>query len=324
MKKTTLLLLLVSVKPLLAGSMGTGCSAYSLDGACANSAWSLGVKALYLQPNSDLYQNSVTLSSGSSVVNLGINPAWSWGFAVNGAYYINAVNDLSVQWSEFHDNYSQSEPSSSLSYVYPSGITIDTQYSAIYQSAHLEWDQVNIEFAQHLTVTPYNILRVHGGATYSRLVNNGYNAYNSSTSINGAPPSANAYSGQYTASYNGFGPRLGGDFDYTLLNGLNIYAKAALGLLAGTSKSNLLGPQGYSISYSHAIVVPELEGKLGGFYSYPMNNSNLNLDLGWLWTNYFNVLTSAVSPQATTTDSQTTNFGLQGLYLGLQWQGNVI
>ena len=307
-----------------AGSMGAGCSAYSLDGACANSAFALGVHALYLQPNSDLYQSSVTLSAGSSAVNLGINPTWSWGFAVNGSYFINSEHELLVNWSDYRDNNSKSYPPRSLSYVYPSGTVINAQFDGVYQSTHLEWDQVNLEYAEHLTLSAYNSVVIHGGGEFSRLANNGYNAYNSQVSINGAQPSLTRFNGQYTASYNGFGPRLGGDFELTPLDGFNLYAKAAAALLAGTSKSHLTGTQGYSINYNHAIVVPQLEGRLGAGYTYPMNTSNLNIDLGWLWTNYFSVLTSAISPESTNTASQSTNFGLQGLYLGLQWLGNVI
>ena len=113
------------------------------------------------------------------------------------------------------------------------------------------------------------------------------------------------------------------DFSYAVLDDLSLYAKAAVALLAGSSKSHLNGNQTYySINYNHAIVVPELEGKLGGTYTYAVSEGNLNLDLGWMWTNYFNVLTSAISP-VVASNSQTTNFGLQGLYLGLQWLGNI-
>ncbi len=321
--KSLIPLLIAGATDAYAGSMGVSCSAYNVDGYCANSAWSLGVQALYLQPNSDLYQNTVTLSAGSSAINLGLNPNWSWGFAVNGAFYLNAANELAINWSDLRDNNSKSYSPSSLSYLYPSGTSVNAQFNSVYQSLHLEWDQVNLEYAQHLTLSPYTLLRVHGGGEYSRLVNMGYNVYNSTVSINGALPVATSFNGLYNASYSGFGPRVGAAFDLSPLDGYTLYARAAVAILAGTSKSNVTANQTFRINYNHATVVPELEGRLGGQFTYPMTTCHLNLDLSWMWTNYFNVLTSAVSP-ASNSISQSTNFGLQGLSMGLQWLGNIV
>jgi hypothetical protein len=115
--------------------------------------------------------------------------------------------------------------------------------------------------------------------------------------------------------------------NYDWGNGLGIYANGAGAVLVGSAKgsyssdfvSGSTSSTGFS-SNSQTVVAPELEAKLGLKYDYSMAQGDLTLDIGWMWVNYFNVQSSQLS---TGSDIVTSDFGLQGLFFGLKWLGDV-
>ena len=126
---------------------------------------------------------------------------------------------------------------------------------------------------------------------------------------------ADVYTAKATdITYNGFGPRFGADMRYGLGNGFGIYGKAATAILAGTSTNSIY------VYNSATAIVPEVEGKLGIDYTAALAMGDLTLDLGWMWVNYFSV---AQATPATLANSTQRDFGLQGLYFGMKWLGNV-
>ena len=182
-------------------------------------------------------------------------------------------------------------------------------------------------------------MRVHGGFQYAHVqTDDNNNATSPSTAglvgntvWNGGSiyDQVNAFS---TLKYNGFGPRVGVNLFYGF-NDLAVYANAASALLIGSrsfdisalsvlnatgvpnsgplGSQNMIGSQGSDIT-----IVPELEVKTGLTYNYALTKGTLNLDVGWMWSNYFNVL-------ATNGDDfeDTIGFGVQGPYIGLKWVG---
>lgn len=119
------------------------------------------------------------------------------------------------------------------------------------------------------------------------------------------------------ASFNGFGPRLGVDYKYVSPCGLGGYAKGAVAMLAGTTKSNYVGDGVVGLNTSLSRVIPAIDAKLGLNYERPVYSGIITADIGWLWVNYINALPYASGPGKTA--GNTSSFELQGLYFGLNY-----
>jgi hypothetical protein len=179
-------------------------------------------------------------------------------------------------------------------------------------------------------------MRFHGGIEFAR-VRNTVTLNGSSTGFGGltiggvdrvgAVPAGIAQSTTGTQSYNGVGPRVGADLGYGWNNGLSVYAKGAMALLAGQSKFTRVSsyatgfPPVGSVSGSTTTVNPELEAKLGATYTYAMAQGDLSLDIGWMMVNYFSVLHDVSGFR--NSGNRVSDFGVQGPYVGLKWIGNV-
>ena len=337
-KKTAVAVLAISSGAAFAGTMGPVCSAVNVTVPCENTAWDIGGKALYFQPSLDgnrlASENSFYSPIGTGNTTFGKNPQYAWGFFLEGSYHFNTGNDLNLNW--YHINKSNHRTFDTVGPISNGIVDIITDVIAgpgseigvvgapasVSVSPH--WDAVNLEFGQHVDFGEFKSIRFHGGAQYARLTGK--------TSVNGDFTLTQAgvpvfgpidFAFAAAPTYNGFGPRVGADLAYDWDNGLGIYATAASALLAGSSKySNSFtsfNPPGFSASGSKTLVVPELEGKLGIDYTYALAQGDLTLDAGWMWINYFNVLQNDGLINPTTNG----NFGLQGVYFGLKWLGNV-
>lgn len=335
LKKTAVAVLALGSSAAFAGAMGPVCSAVNVTVPCESTAWEVGGKALYLQPsfsNGIGTEATITASNGSGIA-IGRNPQWTWGFMIEGAYHFNTGNDFNINW--YHLNRSTSRTFGASSFSIPnfaglSTIAEDTTITSAGSSFSINphWDAVNFEFGQHVDFGENKSIRFHGGAEYARVTGNS-SAVGSGTATTtlfpAVSPTTLAFDYNYAVTtnptYNGFGPRLGADMSYDWGNGLGIYANGAGAVLAGTTKVNntlALDAIGNSVStnISAMRVVPELEAKLGATYTYAMAQGDLTADVGWMWVNYFNIANSGLGVGDT-------DFGLQGLYFGLKWLGNV-
>jgi len=312
LKKTALAVLALGSTAAFAGTMGPVCSAVNVTVPCENTAWDLGGRALYVQTTGvpSVGQNTITV--GNTTGTFGVNPQWSWGFQLEASYHYNTGNDFNLNWYHLRSDNSSATGAHNFGSIYAPGETAASTYNITSASGNIAtaWDTVNMEFGQHVDFGENKFARFHAGAAWTRVGDSGAVATNGT--VNG-----NTYnqSTSYSEVFNGFGPRVGTDLTYDWGNGLSIYGDGALGLLAGTGKSSST-TQGATFSISQTRVVPELDAKLGAMYTYAMAQGDLSLDVGWVWANYINSLTSL-------DDSITHDFGVQGLYFGLKWVGSV-
>ena len=323
LKKTAVAVLAFGSSAVFAGTMGPVCVPGNVTVPCEATAWDFGAQALYLQPTySGLGNNSAHSSAGYTQFN-DATPAWGWGFQVEGSYHYGMGSDVDLNWYHL----SKSTDKTFTSDYYPVTQGVDVPQSLAYQSKP-QWDQVNLEFGQHVDFSDYSKIRFHAGAQYSRLKN-----ATTTTVVNSV-----IYDSR-SISFNGFGPRAGADMSLNWGNGLSVYGKAAATLLVGKSQFSGYDGLGYSITPAvggtygghNTTVVPELEGKLGATYTWAMMSGDVTIDAGYMWVDYINAhsfpiggSTTAVGVRSASSNRvANSSFGLDGVYFGLKWLGNV-
>jgi len=314
LKKTALAVLALGSTAAFAGTMGPVCSAVNVTVPCENTAWDLGGRALYVQTTGVPQVGQNTITAGSQTGTYGVNPQWSWGFQLEASYHYNTGNDFNLNWYHFRSDNATATGANNFGAITLPGEIASSTYNVTSASANIAaaWDTVNMEFGQHVDFGENKFARFHAGAAWTRVGDSG------ATSLVGTFGTTNLNqstgSTGYSEVFNGFGPRVGTDLTYDWGNGLSVYGDGALGLLAGTAKSSQKNSASFSINQTR--VVPELDAKLGAMYTYAMAQGDLSLDVGWVWADYINSLT-------TIDDSITHDFGVQGLYFGMKWVGSV-
>ncbi|GGI87289.1 Lpg1974 family pore-forming outer membrane protein [Legionella impletisoli] len=302
--KTALAILALTSSVVSAGTMGPACTAEDVTIPCNRHGWDFGAKALYLQPSytGDFSVTNFTNASNITTYNE-LVPGWSFGFMFEGSYHFGSGKDINLNW--YHQGSTTTYSELTGTAAAPQTLTVELRH---------KWDAVNAEFGQHVDYGEHKNIRFHGGAQYARINHNIY--YNSAITT----PADTIF-----MRFKGFGPRAGLDMSYDWNNGLAVYAKTAAAVLAGSSDYStvtlgLIAPTGGS-NGSNTGVVPELEGKLGFTYSCSLAQGDLSLDAGYMWQNYFNAQTYRLA--AATGISQTTDYGLQGPYLGIKYIGYI-
>ncbi len=345
LKKTALAVIALGSTAAFAGTMGPVCSAVNVTVPCETCAWDFGGRALYLQ--SATFQPSAEASyyANGTAGSYGVNPQWGWGFQLEASYHYGTGNDMNLNWYHYSHNANNTRNLSSVNGAFVE-VLPDLNYATgtLATSVKPQWDQVNLEFAQHVDFGENKFVRLHGGINYSRVGGNGsLSGQNYATTTTGTQSTTTFNT---TSVYNGFGPRVGADLNYEWGNGIGVYATGAVSVLAGTSKASIglvsndpafvttggLGNlQNSGFATSRSNVIPELDAKLGAMYTYAMAQGDLSLDVGWVWAHYVNALTSEdVSVTGTTAANlnvshftRLSSFGIQGLYFGAKWVGNV-
>ena len=316
MKKTAVAVLAFGSSVAFAGTMGPVCTPGNVTVPCESQAWDVGIQALYMNVYlNDSYAFPYTTSAVSGTTATSTyhdnGPDWGWGFKLEGSYHFNTGNDLTVNWYHLNDNENRIALTSTAAGVLPAAATFN-------HTVDPRWDAVNVEMGQHADFGMFKDIRFHGGLQYARVeVRNTLNGFNAA--------SQQLFNGSNTSKFSGVGPRVGADYSYNFGNGLAIYANGAAALLVGDSDSDsrlvlnaVTGAAGTGVATgSKTSVVPELEAKIGGKYTYAMAQGDLTLDAGWMVANYFN----AVTNPATFADSS--DFAVQGPYVGLKWVGQV-
>ncbi len=326
LKKTAVAVLALSSSAVFAGTMGPVCSAVNVTVPCESTAWDVGARALYLQP---VYSGGGYSYAAINNNNryLDYNNTWGWGFMVEGSYHFETGSDANLNWYHFSRSANKSYTVNNAGGLGNLVSVTNTTTGNI--STDPKWDAVNLEFGQHVDFGEKKDIRFHGGVQYARIANTttlSATLTGAITSVAGNAAGTYSVSVQRKPTYNGFGPRVGADMGYAWGNGLGVYANGAMALLAGSSKVAISATdnQGNSLtqSASKSTIAPELEAKLGLSYDYAVAQGDLTLDLGWMWVNYWNV-TQSVAGIGPLSVAQEGGFGVQGLYFGLKWLGNV-
>lgn len=304
--------LMLSCSYLYAGAMGPFCTRGEVTLPCSGSAWDVDLGALYLRPGLNGY-NFITVVTDSNGLSHAINvdEAYAFGFKIEGSYHFNTGNDLDVNW--LHVN-SGPYKSFVFSGIPGAGVTQSVEFRNKVQP---KWNAVNIELGQRIFLSDLKPLRIHGGFQYANI--------SLASTIQAINPDSVR---RFHIIYQGVGPRMGADAIYAWSNGLGIHANAAGSLLFGHNSfqhetSGSPFEVVANISGSQAILVPELEGKLGASYSLGLPQGTLNFDAGWLWYNYFDPLCYVSLASNRHGTPYLSNFSLTGPYFELKWKSDV-
>lgn len=314
MKKTAVAVLAFGSSVAFAGTMGPVCTPGNVTVPCESQAWDVGIQALYMNVylNDDYaYPYSSSSVSGTTFTETHheAGPDWGWGFKLEGSYHFNTGNDLTVNWYHLNDN----ENTTSIR----SAVDFDTD--RLEYRVDPRWDAVNVEMGQHADFGMFKDIRFHGGLQYARV-----EVANTIRGFVGTGTGTQVINGVAKSKFSGVGPRVGADYSYNFGNGLAIYANGAAALLVGDSDAdsritqNFFGSSTNVQTGSRTTVVPELEAKIGGKYTYAMAQGDLTLDAGWMVANYFNAITNPLS------FADDSDFAVQGPYVGLKWVGQVV
>lgn len=294
--------LLLSGAMSFAGSMGSVCDGQEVTIPCELNGWDFGVQGLYLKPTygTPLHFASYTDANGVQTYR-GVRPAQSMGIRFEGSYHFNTGNDLDLNWLY----YKKATTAQMLVGTAAAPVSVGTEIKP-------RLDAVNLEFGQRVNFSEKSIVRFHEGVQFSRISTNYF---------------ANIISRAHSATdaiylkYNGFGPRIGADFSYNLSSSFGIYANAASALLVGDQSFNTNTAQVFDLpgatNGSKTALVPEVEGKVGLRYAYQAPQGIFNVDLGYLFVNYFQAQNFFTPSKI----GGSMDFGVHGPYVGVKYLG---
>lgn len=306
---------------------------------CATTAFDFSAEALYLKPahgDKLIHLDGINVSSISDWISTQ-SAEWNWGVKLQGSYHYNTGNDLTVNWYHFDQettnmaslDISRADlmrissrlhiiPANLLNIIFqfiPSaGLSIPTTFQI-----NPKWDAVNIEFGQIINFGENKSFRLSGGVQSARLDHNIFitlapddniiSGFIQSVSANGL------------IKYHGIGPRIGVDFYSTSTNGFGLYATAAATVLFGNSDisrnvfvNDALIRTNSSTKYR---VIPELEGKVGAQFVYPIHQSYLSFNTGYMLVNFIS------NSNLISSEGFKGTFSLNGFYLGAKWVSSV-
>ena len=298
-----------------AGNLGLSCNTEEVTFPCEQSAWAFGADLLYLQyriPALGYYGSSVPDRKADKVFNHFIND-WSWGFKLQGSYYFSTGNNIDVNWYHFTNSKTAALPDNLID-PFQNKLTQD-----VTGTNNPRWDEVDADFGQHIDLSNRAELNVHAGVEYVRVrFSGGYSAQGLII------PSIN-FSGNVATLrdiiFNGFGPRIGANISYGKIFGFSGYVQTATAALIGQRSFHRKLIYGQSVVITKGqndAIVPEIQLKAGIQYTYPMAQSDLIIDGGWFFTNYFHIMHEAVAPGLI----HLSDFSIQGPFIGVRWMGS--
>lgn len=342
-----------------AGTMGPVCIPGSVTVPCVESYWEFGAQALYLRgvfatqnafTLSELINpfafkvardDSTTLLPLQNPFNIGIfNPFheipnnWNWGSLLQGAYHFNTGNDITINWLHYNNNVTDNWTNTVLvGDRRPIEETFDFEFYG-----QNRFDQVNIELGQLARTGTGKKIRFFGGLQIAHVdvdaetcftFDNSQGPFykNNKHSVTAPLPGVTPGCTFNNTDFKGLGAVAGIDYAYYLTDKLSLTANGSASLLAGTSGYNagIIDDTGElviaSVNRSITTVVPTLQGKFGANYALMLQQGILNLQVGYLALNYFNVLST--QPLGNFGVISNTDYALGGPYAGVSFVGNV-
>lgn len=291
------------------------CSSSTLRIPSQHGGFKVGIDALYLRSTSSdseyatLFPPTIiqdySLGETRSQV---IDPSYDWGLHAQVGYLFPCTgNDVTIGYTYLKTNDGNSVvvgvPPDIRSFITVLPLSIIGGVNLLPQLATFrsaegklehELSVVDLEAAQRFTTGAYD-MRMFAGLRYANI-DSSLNTFAYSFTRRGAQ--------DFQSQFRGLGPRIGVDARYCLSSGFGLDADVSTSLLVGQMDSRYdlsavvdsifaprLSDEFTSRNGSNTCVVPVLEAKLGGDYTYIVDcrcKSTLVLEAGYQVTNYFN------------------------------------
>lgn len=288
-----------------AGGMGQACE----DGSCQSEnqkSWEIGVDALYVRPALSNFSHlgSTNLGHGGDLsADRYFQQDMNWGVRAEGSVFFDNNVDAKLALSDLSN-------SSKGNFLINFGLVDDgIDNDAVLAKSRVKWSDVVFELGQTQRFMQNKFVRFYGGLEYSSI---DVNLDQYTTNINGTANILQEY------KFDGVGPRVGLDAFYNVVDGFNLYAKGSTAVLVGSSTRS--DRQSFSTDPRLPVAtgkranstVPVIGIDLGANYEFEFDYGLFTIQGGWRLTDYINALASA---------GDSSNFSIQGPYLGLKWAG---
>jgi hypothetical protein len=293
MKKTMMALAILAASAGANAGMYKACVDTPNQVPCEASAWDIGGEALYYRNDSNSVIGDVVNNRGGNNNNqiIDFRPDFGWGYRIEGSYHFGTGNDLTVNWAHYDKT---STGTDTFGRIFAVGVDFSLQS---------KFDIVNVEFGQHLQFGEKVNLRAHAGLQFSNI----QEKWREQLVVGGV------FSDADRVDLNGWGPRVGMDGSYEIMNGFAFFARGAAAILEMTHTINA-GANGRFWSFTAEEkmhnVIPEGELSFGGKYTRAMAQGEVTAKVAWEERVYLNA--------AFGSDAMSWN----GLSFGLKWVGN--
>lgn len=298
----------------------------------------LGISGYYLQPsdsNGDLAYASLNtgLTPGFNSEIRSVDPGYDWGWGINAGYiFPNTGNDVNLSYFHF-DTDDTDSASLNVQGVTPFSFTAGALGNGDQTNSKAEYtlNQVDLTVGQFINVGCRLILHPNAGLRWTDLERKLNSFYQETPAVSGDSDNMSVHE---KSDFSGIGPLLGLDASYYVMYGFGFVGHFDSAVLVGNIDSKLDATEtevpGIATTWnlktdSTRRIVPVVDAKLGADYTYMFYNtanSDLTLELGWQFTNYFRAVDRIggigdVDTGATITGHKTSDLGINGPYISL-------
>jgi hypothetical protein len=304
----------------------------------------IGVEGLDLRPmNGDTdYVTQNPFTTTGSFYNDSVSSNYQWGWRVYGGIKFTDNDDLTISWMNLHadDSDSVTNPSAGQTMV-PRWNTSSDAWQSVQGKVNTQYTDVYAMLGHSIHFNNPWSVRFAGGLEWTKI--------NSDLTVTGTNTDSDVDGSGFDSDSHlrGFGPRVEFDMTYHLPYNFALFAETNAGLLVSSRKisleainpvTNITLNQSSYFSTRH-VVVPKFGTRLGASYTWIFGQaggegaclSALKIDAGWQVESYVHAIghVDARAGAGTPTDTtfpltKTSNFGDQGLFIGLEYSSGAI
>ncbi|MGL5742617.1 MAG: Lpg1974 family pore-forming outer membrane protein [Legionella sp.] len=301
-----------------AGTMAPVCTPENVNVPCETKLWDFSAQALYFR---SIFGVAKAYELETLPVGKEVKSEWNWGYRLEGSYHFNTGNDITVNWMHLSTSTSPTEFFGMLDIPALGLPPLPAPFELVNRN---RINQVNAVLGQHITFRQRDKMRYYAGLQYANIQSTTSSYYN----IELIPGLTNNQFSKFdNTDYNGWGPVVGVDYAYHILEALSITANGAGSILVGTNRYHagfVAAPEEAIVEqvfYRKNGIVPSLEAKLGLNYDIATPYCIANIQAGYQVVNYFNVLEEQPLPNLAG-PVRSVDYGLFGPYFGLKLVGD--